>query len=143
MHQAIDWLRTVPLWQAALVFLAKNALVLLLAVALGEWLVRRHAHRRVAPEALPLQREEWVLATVCVVLNSVVTFAGLLLWREGLIRFRLDGGPRVLVDVLVLGGGDGPGHVPAAPHRAPAAALLLQLDLPRDGAARLRGEVQL
>ncbi|HEX5751189.1 MAG TPA: sterol desaturase family protein [Archangium sp.] len=104
MHQIIDWLRTVPLWQAALVFLAKNALVLLLAVALGEWLVRRYSHRRVAPEALPLQREEWVLATVCVVLNSVVTFAGLLLWREGWIHFRLDWGPRVLVDVLVLVG---------------------------------------
>jgi len=102
MQWAIDWLRTVPLWQAALIFLFKNVGVLLVAVAAGEWLSRRFAHRRVAPEALPLQREEVVLATSCAVLNTVVTFAGLLLWREGWIHFRLDGGPRVLVDVLVL-----------------------------------------
>lgn len=104
MQWAIDWLRTVPLWQAALVFLAKNVLVLLLSVVLGAWLVRRFAHRRVAPEALPLQREELVLASVCVVLNTVVTFAGLLLWRQGWIRFHLEGGLRVLVDFGVLMG---------------------------------------
>jgi sterol desaturase/sphingolipid hydroxylase (fatty acid hydroxylase superfamily) len=104
MHWAIEWLRTVPLWQAALVFLAKNVLVLLLAVALGEWLVRRFSHRRVAPEAFALQREEVVLAVACVLLNTVVTFTGLLLWREGWIRFRLDWGPRVLVDFGVLVG---------------------------------------
>ena len=102
MQWVIEWLRTVPLWQAAGVFLAKNALVLAVAVALGEWLRRRHAHRRVAPEAPPLERQEVVLAAACVVLNSVVTFAGLLLWREGWIRFRLDCGPRALVDLVLL-----------------------------------------
>lgn len=104
MDLVIDWLRTVPLWQAALVFLAKNVLVLGASVALGEWLIRRFAHRRVAPAAPPLQREEVVLATVCAVLNSCVTFAGLLLWRAGWIVFREDTGPRVLVDLLVLVG---------------------------------------
>jgi sterol desaturase/sphingolipid hydroxylase (fatty acid hydroxylase superfamily) len=102
MQWAIDWLRTVPLWQAAGVFLVKNALVFALAVGLGEWLVRRFAHRRVAPEASPLQRHEVVLATACVLLNTVVTFVGLLLWREGWIRFRLDWGVRVLVDFVLL-----------------------------------------
>jgi sterol desaturase/sphingolipid hydroxylase (fatty acid hydroxylase superfamily) len=104
MEWAIGWLSTVSLWEAAGVFLVKNVLVFALAVGLGEWLVGRYSHRRVAPEPLPLQRHEVVLAAVCVVLNSVVTFAGLLLWREGWIRFRLDWGPRVLVDFLVLVG---------------------------------------
>jgi Delta7-sterol 5-desaturase len=102
MDQTIDWLRTVPLWQAAGVFLLLNALVLVLAVALGQELMRRFAHRRVAAPPPPLQRHEVVLAMTCGVLNSGVTFAGLLLWRAGWIRFRLDSGPRVLVDFLVL-----------------------------------------
>ncbi|MDC0713844.1 sterol desaturase family protein [Stigmatella sp. ncwal1] len=104
MQWAIHWLHTVPLWEAAGLFLLQNILVFLLAVALGEWLMRRFAHRRVAPPALALQQHELVLAAVCVLLNSAVTFAGLLLWREGWIRFRLDGGPRVLVDLAVLVG---------------------------------------
>jgi sterol desaturase/sphingolipid hydroxylase (fatty acid hydroxylase superfamily) len=98
----IAWLREVPLGLAALVFLAKNVLVLLLTVAVGEALRRRFAHRRVAPEPPPIERRELGLAAACAVLNSVVTFAGLLLWREGFIRFRLDFGPRVLVDLVVL-----------------------------------------
>jgi len=102
MDLLLLWLQETPLWLAALVFLTKNALVLMLALALGGGLVRRFAHRRVTPEPPPLERHEVVLAAVCVVLNSVVTFAGLLLWRAGLIRFRIDTGPRVLVDLLVL-----------------------------------------
>lgn len=102
MESLIMWLREVPLWLAALVFLAKNALVLALALALGEALVRRFAGRRITPEPPPLVRHEVLLAVACVVLNSAVTFAGLLLWRAGWIRFREDTGLGVLVDFAVL-----------------------------------------
>ncbi|MDY7226389.1 sterol desaturase family protein [Hyalangium rubrum] len=102
MSWAIDWLHTVSLWQATGVFLIINVLVVALTVALGEGLMRRFAHRRVAPEAPALERQELVLALACVLINTGVTFAGLLLWRAGWIRFRLDWGPRVLVDLAVL-----------------------------------------
>lgn len=102
MSWAIDWLRTVPLGQATVAFLVLNVAVAALTVALGEWLMRRFTHRRVAPEAPPLQREEFVLTAACVLINTAVTLAGLLLWRMGWIRFRLDWGPRVLLDLAVL-----------------------------------------
>lgn len=104
MEWAINALHTVPLGHAAGLFLLQNVGVCVLAVMLGEGLIRRFAHRRVAPEALALQPQELVLAGVCVLLNSAVTFVGLLLWRYGWIRFRLDTGPRVIVDLVVLVG---------------------------------------
>jgi Delta7-sterol 5-desaturase len=104
MSWAIHWLHTVPLGHAAGFFLLMNAGVFALALLSGEWLVRRFAHRRITPEAPALQWHEGGLALVCVLLNSAVTVAGLLLWREGWIRFRPDTGPRVLVDLAVLVG---------------------------------------
>ena len=102
MEPIITWLHEVPLWLAALAFLGMNLGVFLLTLAVGEGLVRRFSHRRVTPEPPPIERYEVVLAAACVVLNSAVTFAGLLLWRAEWIRFRADTGPRVLVDFVVL-----------------------------------------
>ncbi len=102
MESIIIWLREVPLGLAALAFLGMNTAVFVLSLVVGAGLVRRFAHRRITPEAPPLTRHEVVLAMACVVLNSVVTFAGLLLWRAEWIHFRADTGPRVLVDFLVL-----------------------------------------
>ena len=102
MSALVEWLRTAPLWQAALLLLAENLLILALALALGGWAVRRFAHRRVSPPPGPLDRAESAVAAGTVLLNTAVTLAGLVLWRQGIVRFRPDAGARAWLDVLVL-----------------------------------------
>lgn len=102
MDAVITWLQTAPLWQAALALLGENAVILLLAVAGGEWLAWIFRHRRVAPLAHPLKRIE-VWTTVSTVLtNTITTIVGLHLWRAGVIRFRDDVGVWAWIDVVVL-----------------------------------------
>jgi Delta7-sterol 5-desaturase len=96
------WLVEAPLWQAVVALLAENVLILILALFLGHWLVRRYAARRVALPAPPLQRLEVLVALGTVLLNTVTTLAGLFLWRWGIIRFRTDAGVWAWLDVLVL-----------------------------------------
>lgn len=102
MEAGIRWLHDAPRWQAIAALAAENLAVLVIAVAAGQWLVRRFADRRVAREPESLGRLEVAAAASCVLLNTGVTVAGLLLWRAGLIRFRTDFGPRAWCDVLVL-----------------------------------------
>ena len=95
-------LATAPLWVLALAFVLENLVIFALAVSVGDALVRRNERRRVTPSPPPLVFREiaWCAATVA--FNSAVTFAGVLLWRRGLIVFRDDLGPGVIVDVVVL-----------------------------------------
>ncbi len=102
MEDMIQWLHDAPLWQTTLVLLAENVLILILALVLGQWAVRRFEARRVALPALPLQRLE-VLVTISTVLgNTVTTLLGMFLWRAGIITFRTDVGVWAWLDVLVL-----------------------------------------
>jgi lathosterol oxidase len=97
------WLASLSLAEAMAYALLENTLLLLAALALGTWLVRRFAAARVAPPPPPLATRELILAVVTVLANAVVTVAGWLLWRRGLVMLRLELAPaRVLVDVLVL-----------------------------------------
>lgn len=102
MQPIIEWLQTAPLWLAVLALLAENLFILVLAVVLGEWAVRRFAHRRIAKPAPPIERFELVIAASSVFLNTVVTIIGLFLWRAGWITFRTDAGIWAWLDVLAL-----------------------------------------
>lgn len=98
----IEWLQEAPLWQAVAALLVENLVILLLAVVLGEWAVRRFAHRRIADPAPPIEHLELIIAGSSVFLNTVVTIVGLLLWRAGWIHFRTDVGIWAWLDVLAL-----------------------------------------
>jgi len=50
----------------------------------------------------PVDRLEITLAITALILNTLVTFLGLILWRAGVIRFRTDTGLRALLDVPIL-----------------------------------------
>jgi sterol desaturase/sphingolipid hydroxylase (fatty acid hydroxylase superfamily) len=100
--ELIEWLRIAPWWQAVLALVAENAVILLLAVAFGEWLTRRFPHQRVAHPPPPLRRIEVAIAASAVLTNTVTTLIGLALWREGIIEFRTDVGWRAFGDVLLL-----------------------------------------
>jgi sterol desaturase/sphingolipid hydroxylase (fatty acid hydroxylase superfamily) len=102
MESLIRWIEVAPLWQAVAVLLLENLVVFLFALALGEWLVRRHGGRRVSPPPPPLERLEVLVTISTVLLNTVVTLAGLFLWRAGLIRFRTDAGLWAWLDVVAL-----------------------------------------
>src|SRR5205814_8010463 len=80
MELLMRWLLDAPLWQAILALLGENVLILCLALAFGNWLVRRYEARRVSLPALPLQRLEVGITLSSVLLNTVVTVVGLLLW---------------------------------------------------------------
>ena len=102
MESFIAWMHEAPLWQLAMAALAENVVVHAVAVALGEWGLRRLPHRRVALPPPPLSRGEVAITAVTLLTNTVTTLAGLYLWRLGIIRFRADTGLWVLFDVVVL-----------------------------------------
>jgi sterol desaturase/sphingolipid hydroxylase (fatty acid hydroxylase superfamily) len=102
MEAIISFLQEAPWWQAVLLLLAENLALLVLALAAGQLLVVAFARRRVAPPAPPLEREEVAATVSCVVLNTMVTLAGLGLWRMGIIRFRTDVGVWAWLDALAL-----------------------------------------
>ena len=81
---------------------AENVALLLAAVTLGQWVVRRCASRPVTPPAPPIERLEIVLA-VCVTLsNALTTLAGWALWRRGVLVIGHQTGLRALWDALAL-----------------------------------------
>lgn len=102
MAEIILWLQTAPLWQAVLALLAENGVILIAAVVLGEWATRHYAAQRVSLPADAVDRVQLLVTISTVLFNTLVTVAGLLLWRGCVIRFRSDVGVWALVDVVVL-----------------------------------------
>ncbi|RYG72834.1 fatty acid hydroxylase family protein [bacterium] len=102
MDTIIRFLHDTPLWFLAVCFVLENVSILLGTVWVGEWLVKRYELRRVTEAAPPLTKAEVLLASSTVLLNSLVTFAGLLLWRQGIIQFRIEYGVAVLLDFCIL-----------------------------------------
>lgn len=102
MNQLIDYLHGAALWQIALLLLLENFAIFALVLLLGQWVARRFTGRAVQAEAAPVARTEIALAVSTVLLNTLVTLAGLRLWRAGVIQFRVDTGVRAWLDVLLL-----------------------------------------
>ncbi len=102
LDSLIAWLEEANLGLAMLALFAENALVMVLALGLGHWLAGRYARQRVAPPPPALEVVEVAAAISCLLLNTVVTIAGLLLWRQGIIQFRRDVGVLALLDVVLL-----------------------------------------
>ncbi|MGI4875346.1 MAG: sterol desaturase family protein [Janthinobacterium lividum] len=91
-------------WQAALpLFLVENLLVLLLAVGFGYLLQFLFGHRQaLGPLYQPPGRQQLGLATCTLLLNTGITFAGFLLWQQGIITIREEVSYRIAVDFVVL-----------------------------------------
>lgn len=101
MQTLIYHLQTMDWWLACVLLLAENVALFLLTLGVGHLLVRRFQHRPVAAEVRE-RPYEWVLAGISVLLNTLVTIAGLALWREGIIVLRTTAGWRDWLDVPVL-----------------------------------------
>jgi sterol desaturase/sphingolipid hydroxylase (fatty acid hydroxylase superfamily) len=98
----IAWLRTMPLGLAAGLLFLENLVVFVAALLFGAILVRAFPRRRTAELPGTITRVELAAAASAVVLNTLVTLVGLLLWRAGVVRFRDDLGPWAIADVFVL-----------------------------------------
>ncbi len=102
MEWIIDYLRSAPIAELVLLFIVENLVIVLAAVGVGRWLVRRYEGRRVTASPPLIGRREVCWAGATIVFNSVVTVAGLLLWRVGVIRFREDVGLLAWLDIVAL-----------------------------------------
>ncbi|HZS47195.1 MAG TPA: sterol desaturase family protein [Blastocatellia bacterium] len=102
MEKILSLLRELPLWQLAVILFLENLLIFLLVILLGDLVRRWFIHRPVSFEPEPIDKFETTLAISTVVLNTVVTFFGLVLWRSGIITFRTDNGLRALLDIPIL-----------------------------------------
>jgi sterol desaturase/sphingolipid hydroxylase (fatty acid hydroxylase superfamily) len=95
--KTLGWLEAVP------VFLAENLLVVLLALGFGYLLqVLFGRSRAMGPVQRPISRQEIRLAAYTLLINTVVTYAGFVLWRTGFITIRENFSWRILLDFVVL-----------------------------------------
>jgi sterol desaturase/sphingolipid hydroxylase (fatty acid hydroxylase superfamily) len=102
MDYPLDLLQTMPLALAALVALMTNIAQFALTLAAGHLLLLLYKQKPTSPPPDPMSRAEVLLAGSCVILNSLVLFAGIVLWRAGIIQVRRGLDWRVLLDVAVL-----------------------------------------
>jgi Delta7-sterol 5-desaturase len=102
LASAIAWLRGLPLAVAVALLLVQNLIVFAAALGFGALLARVFSARRAAPRPGPITRLEIAAAASAVVLNTVVTVAGFVMWRRGVVRFRDDVGVMALADVFIL-----------------------------------------
>src|SRR6185295_17369225 len=90
------------LWEAALWIAAGNIVVFFAVLGFGHLLIAVLPRREVYPRPGPVSPAEIRLAVACVAANILVTFAGVPLWRAGILRFRTDVGWWTAADVLIL-----------------------------------------
>ena len=102
LEHAVAWLKGLPLAVAAPLLLAQNVIVFAAALGFGAVLARAFSARRAAPAPGPITRLEVAAAASAVVLNTVVTVCGWVMWRGGIVRFRDDVGIWALADVVIL-----------------------------------------
>ncbi|MGY0231582.1 sterol desaturase family protein [Longispora urticae] len=119
MAPFLDALRALPLWAAALLALAENALLVGVGVGFGHLVLRGRAGIRsgaVGGEPRPPVRSgglvgmgrnptddlQRVLAGAAVLGNAAVTLVGWYLWKQGLIRLDPHLSWGALVDLLLL-----------------------------------------
>ncbi|MFC7241795.1 sterol desaturase family protein [Catellatospora aurea] len=102
MHEVAAYLRDLPMWAAALLFIAENALILLAGVGLGTAVLRLSRAVRLMPDTGRAELLQLWLAAGAVVLNTAVTLAGWKLWTLGMIELDLDTTWWIAADLLVL-----------------------------------------
>ena len=101
LNNIIDNLYTMPLTEAVLWIFIENFLVFALSLTVGG-LVARFFQARPVVYFRKTTPFEFILAVSAVFCNSLVTFAGLLLWKKGYIHLRKGFDWRGFLDFVVL-----------------------------------------
>ncbi len=97
----LDYLQTFDWREAAGLFLLENLLVMVLALLFGHGLQWVFSNTN-GSALTPITKKEWLMASVTLVINSLITLAGFLLWREGIITLHTGFSFHILVDFVVL-----------------------------------------
>lgn len=99
----IQWLERANLITIFAALLAENALIFFLSLSFGALCARLFSARKVIREThSPIPKRYIAIALYNVVQNSLVTLAGLFLWRRGIIHFRNDTSLWAWLDTLSL-----------------------------------------
>ena len=81
MTSVLSWLHGLQLWQVTALLLLMNVVLRQVALVGGEWMARRYRYRRIIARPTELRFEDR-LGVVTLVLNTAVSVAGWLLWRQ-------------------------------------------------------------
>jgi lathosterol oxidase len=103
LDNLIKPLYTMPLGEAALWVTVENVLIFLVTLVIGHIAVKVFKTHAITEPPPPITPLEIMLAISCVLLNSLVTWVGVILWRAGIVQLRPVGSLlNVVVDFLVL-----------------------------------------
>jgi sterol desaturase/sphingolipid hydroxylase (fatty acid hydroxylase superfamily) len=102
MDGLLDAFQALPLAGVMLFALVGDWLAFFLTLAVGHRLARRYRRKPTTPPPEPVTAKELWLATSCVLVNTLIAIAGILLWQHGVIHVRRALDWRVALDVLVL-----------------------------------------
>jgi sterol desaturase/sphingolipid hydroxylase (fatty acid hydroxylase superfamily) len=98
----LDYLQTLDWPEAAGLFLLENLLVMGVALLFGHGLRRVFTTSSAPALPNPITRKEWQVALLTLLINSLITLAGFLLWRRGIITLHTGFSFRILVVFVVL-----------------------------------------
>jgi lathosterol oxidase len=102
LDHLLDIFAQMHLPAAAFWLLVGNIILFLFALVFGHVLLFIYRDHRVVEPPQAVELPEIVWATLCVLLNTLVTIAGWWLWRHGIIVIRRQVDYRVAEDVVVL-----------------------------------------
>jgi Delta7-sterol 5-desaturase len=103
LDNLIKPLFTLPLQDVALWIIIENTLIFIVTLVIGHIAVRVFKTHAITEPPPPITQLEIILAISCVLLNSLITWIGAILWRAGIIHLRPPGGiADILVDFVVL-----------------------------------------
>ncbi|WP_106605559.1 sterol desaturase family protein [Chitinophaga ginsengisoli] len=100
MQQFLQSFATLSEWLIGAVFLVENVLLTVLVLVLGRNIQRRLSPQTVTPIAAT--RNEWIICAGTNMLNTVVTYAGYWLWKQGFITISYEVSWKVITHFLLL-----------------------------------------
>ncbi|MEO8607890.1 MAG: sterol desaturase family protein [Chloroflexota bacterium] len=103
LENLIQPLYTMSLASIAFWMLVENTLIFIVTLVIGHFAVKIFKTHAITQPPPPISRIEVILAISCVLLNSLITWIGAVLWRAGVIQLRPAGSfLNVLLDFVVL-----------------------------------------
>lgn len=103
ISNAVETLRMASMDRLLFWSVASNLLLFVLAILSGQILLAIFKKKPTSPPAPPTTFREYLLATSCVVINTLVMLAGLWLWQRGVITVVMALKPLDVVrDVVIL-----------------------------------------
>ncbi|PSL48904.1 fatty acid hydroxylase family protein [Chitinophaga niastensis] len=97
MNILLEILRALPAWLLWTIFLAENLLIMLGVLAWGNVLQRKPRSRMFS-----YSRKQWSIALLTCVLNTIVTYVGYWLWKQGYIHISTGFSGWIIIDAVFL-----------------------------------------